>query len=231
MPRMYTYVDTNIKDDGEGPWYSFSYRNPKNDYNLMSAEEVERRQNESARRSAYLFSIRNDDVLSYKYQTDIDQAHATRRLLKQADTLKRHGVDRDYKSVHRWVRQNWNHNREPMVIHSDNPAASEMAGRRTTFREEVYNRRKNGNGQLAAAVERRADSGNLKSRKFKKQFIDEVKRARMALGLSQHDLAQRIHRSESDIKNFENGTLAYEGKLRANLKFALGLMTPKKSDN
>lgn len=230
MPRMYKYINSDIKDeDGNGPWYSFTYRNPKNDYRLLPQEEVERRQRESMRRQAYKISVRRDEVLNYKYETDIDQAHATRRLLKQPDVLGRHGVDRDYKSVHRWVRQNWNHNREPMVIESENPAACENVGRRTTFREEVYNRRKT-DGQAAAAVERRANAGNYKAKTFGKSFIDEVKRARMAHGLSQHDLAQRIHRTEADIKNFENGTLPYEGKLRANLKFALGLMTPKKNE-
>ena len=160
----------------------------------------------------YMDEINSNPVTKYIYEREMAQRHTARRLAKQ-----QYWDTKSWEDVLRYVKANWNNSAEPTVVGSK--ATDEGFTNRMTFRQQLHSSRRAHLG----AVERAADDGNYQTRKFAKGFIDSMKAARNAKGLTQQDLANAVNRTVSEITQLERGTLPYDGELKSLLHNALDL--------
>ena len=72
-----------------------------------------------------------------------------------------------------------------------------------------------------SAIERKAQSGVYKTRKFDKEFIHRVQKLRRVLGFNQSSLDQVLFLPKNTINQLESGKLAYNPQLKNKLNNAL----------
>lgn len=91
------------------------------------------------------------------------------------------------------------------------------------FRHKNTSNRQGDMTKSAARIEKDADEGNLKVKKFESEFIKRVIDARLKKNMKQKDLAALVNRTENDIKNFEKGDLPYNAGMKSFLLIKLNL--------
>ena len=68
-------------------------------------------------------------------------------------------------------------------------------------------------------IERNADEGDYKRKKFTSEFVKQVRDAREKQGLSQKEVGMLVQRHESEYSAFERGELMYDTSLKSMLQW------------
>ena len=68
-------------------------------------------------------------------------------------------------------------------------------------------------------VERNAEEGDYKQKRFDAEFVKKVRLAREKLGLTQKDVAMQIQRHETEYSAFERGELLFDTSLKSMLQW------------
>jgi hypothetical protein len=205
MPKCFLTIDPENPDPANGPFYVVHYKSTSPAERAAQARRAQRMQE-------YMDEINSNPVTKYMYERENDQRHVARRLAKQ-----RGWDSMSWDELLRYVKSNWNNSSEPTLIGSN--VTEEGFTKRMTFRQQLHGARRAHHG----AVERAAEDGNYKSRKFTHAFIESVKDARNAKGLTQQELANAINRPSNEISQLERGALPYDGELKSLLHNALDL--------
>lgn len=210
------------ESDYDGPWFHVSNQNPRPEPELTEEEEREAAEKLQAREEEQEL-INGDEMLRYRYDTDLEQKAYTRRLIKDFSKLKRLGLTPDWRSVHRYVTGNWNHSREPVIMQKNQSEEDGSSNRRLTYRQTLKKVRSKADAAKEAQIEKQAEEGDLSIQTFTREFIEQVINARLAAGLSQAQMAHKLYRTENLIKDFEKGELNYDARLKSLFKMILNL--------
>ena len=68
-------------------------------------------------------------------------------------------------------------------------------------------------------VERNAEEGDYKQKRFDAEFVKKVRLAREKLGLTQKDVVMQIQRHETEYSAFERGELLFDTSLKSMLQW------------
>jgi len=202
-------------------WTTVSYHRP---HPVRSKEEQRaynmRKQEELAR----MEDIMNDPVKRWKYERRQDVYTTAHRLMRD---------HRFYGWTARQVRayvDGYKNRDEPTVLL--NPKANDKP--LSTVTQTRTGKRRAGS-RRDAALEQRAEDGDFSQKEFSRDFVDQVKRARVSRKtvddegvehvMTQQDLANLLNTNVSVIHDFESYTLPFDGGLKSKLIWKLGLST------
>jgi len=201
MVRIWYTEDPEPDVNGETGYQTVHYQNP-----YLTEKDHEARLRLSHKRQIEEEELRSDPMK--RYYTD-RKNEIRRRVAQLSKDPKYYGMSQNH--LRRYVASNMGNHDEPVIISKHKRERDESS----------EPRRGGGNG--SRRLEQNAEDGNLSIKRFDRAFIDRIKSTRVARELSQEDLAKMINRNKNEIRDFENGTLAFDGSLKSVLIWKFGL--------
>jgi hypothetical protein len=200
-------------------WQVVSHKRPS----LVLTEDQERRRNKrKAEAEADFSEIMENPERRYKYERNQQILSQVQRLESQQDP---HFSGWSRKKLWRHVDNYIGRADEPMILRNPNLAKSVEPSTASDNKQRAGSRR-------AAAIERRAEEGNLEYKEFSREFIEQIKatRARRTIRtedgtrpMTQEDLGKMLNENANVIRDFEAGKLVFDGAFKAKLIWKLGL--------
>jgi DNA-binding XRE family transcriptional regulator len=221
ISQDHSEFDPTVNDDScEGPWKTrvSKRRNLLDQLNDQQKKELFLLEKQKKDKKNQLLSeIRADPMTSYLYDVHLEQTSYIRRLLNDKDRLRQCGLmNSTTKEIVKYVKNNWDHSRKPIVLESIHAADStEEKQRSLTFGRIQHSRNES---QRLSAVERRAEEGITEHKHFEKELVNKVRDERVSAGLKQKDMAQKFNIKESLYSDFESGRAIYDPALASKLK-------------
>lgn len=199
-------------------WLIATNRRPRP---FLTKEQEHQRRMRKAEEEAALADIMTDPEKRYKYER-------SQRIFGEVRRLRR---DQRFqgmtpKQLWKYVDGYLGRADEPTIIRK--PTTGDVVPTDETSAE----RSRRNQWSHDAAVERRAEAGNLQQKMFSKEFIDQIKEARARRtvptehgrrAMTQEDLGKLVHVNASVIRDFEAGKLLFDGALKSKLIWKLGL--------
>jgi DNA-binding XRE family transcriptional regulator len=207
MGRNIWYTpDPEPDQAGNTDYLTVHYHDP-----YITEKEKETRARRAHKRQNEEEEIMADPVKRYRHEKKQEIRRRAERLRKDPayNKMTEH-------QIYRHVADNYGNQNEPTILTKSKSEAERQkeknAGRkpRTTTRREQ-------------AIERNAEAGNLVIKEFGRDFVDKIKATRTQRGVTQEELAKMVHRTKNEIRDLENGELKFDGGLKSQLIWKLGL--------
>lgn len=227
MPRCWYYEDTEmVNHTGDSGWYTVTYESPAQYKLNYDPERAKRVRKARVRRHEEHLEAMKDPMYAHAYETKMFEDHWIRRLRK--DPRYSHLPPKQMRShIPSYSMQDTT----PVVVDrrtrdeygdviQDTRGTRHGGARRGvsgTMRGGTNRQRESRSG---SRIERDVDEG-VRAKKFTKEFINNVKDARLAAGLTQEQLALKIDRKKSEVSDFESGKLAFDRGLKAILTWKI----------
>ena len=197
MTKTYYTIDASNTDPENGPFYTIHHKRKP-----MTPKEKYQHENKVKRNLEFMREVNRNPVTKYMYEKEFNQRLYARRLGKTVEW-----GDVSMEKIMSYIRANWNNSEEPTLLGSN------------SFKDENYTTKMTFRGQLKNArslrkTEINAENGNFEQRKFDHAFVETVKAARNKLELTQEELAKLLNRPISEISQFENHDLPFNGEFK-----------------
>tara|TARA_A100001015_G_scaffold288391_1_gene359186 strand:+ start:2722 stop:3345 length:624 start_codon:yes stop_codon:yes gene_type:complete len=207
MGRNIWYTpDPEPDQDGNTDYLTVHYRNP-----YLSEKEKETRARRSHKRQIEEEEIMADPIKRYRHEKKSEIRRQAARMRKDPKYFKMSD-----QQIYKHVSDNFNNQHEPTVLIKTKTEAERQ-------KEKTANRKPRTTTRRERNIERNAEDGNLVLKEFGRDFIEKIKTTRTQRGLTQEELAKMVHRNKNEIRDLENGELQFDGGLKSQLIWKLGL--------